>query len=472
MKLKHLSFLFGLLLLMGSSVLFSCKAGKGGEVFSRDWDEIEEHDTLLVLMENSASTFYDYQGVSQGFDYELMRTFCDAQKIHLKVVVMDNVDSMFQKLNKGEADVIASNITQTTSRDQEFLFSTPLYTTKQVVVQRWADVNLNKKYKVIRDTTALDSLTISVHRYSSFFERLTAMERTMGKDLDILEAPGKYSADDLVRLVAEGKIEATVTDASLAGILVEEYPNLQFDLPLTVPEPIGWVMRKNAPKLKEKMDEWLSKERVQILIKQLRKKYFKANTTHVALFHADVIMPKIKGNQISPYDSLFKKEAKAINWDWRMLAALCYQESNFDPTVVSSHGAFGLMQLMPETASKYGCDSTDLVAGNIHAAAQLLKEVDRSLRKRVPNPEERMKFVLASYNAGLGHVFDAMVIARHLNMPDTVWFGQVENALLMKSQREYYTLPGTKSGYCRCQETYHFVDRVLSFYDHFKKKVK
>jgi membrane-bound lytic murein transglycosylase F len=130
------------------------------------------------------------------------------------------------------------------------------------------------------------------------------------------------------------------------------------------------------------------------------------------------------------------------------------------------------MQLMPETASKYGCDSTDLVAGNIHAAAQLLKEVDRSLRKRVPNPEERMKFVLASYNAGLGHVFDAMVIARHLNMPDTVWFGQVENALLMKSQREYYTLPGTKSGYCRCQETYHFVDRVLSFYDHFKKKVK
>jgi membrane-bound lytic murein transglycosylase F len=294
----------------------------------------------------------------------------------------------------------------------------------------------------------------------------------MGKDLDILEAPGKYSADDLVRLVAEGKIEATVTDASLAGILVEEYPNLQFDLPITVPEPIGWVMRKNAAQLKQKLDEWLSKERVQLLIKNLRKKYFKANTTHVALFHADVIMPKIKGNQISAYDSLFKKEAAAINWDWRMLAALCYQESNFDPGVVSSHGAFGLMQLMPQTAMKYGCDSTDLVAGNIHAAAQLLKEVDRALRKRVPNQEERMKFVLASYNAGLGHVFDAMVIARHLNMPDTIWFGQVENALLMKSQREYYTLPGTKSGYCRCQETYHFVDRVLNFYAYFKKKVK
>ncbi len=472
MKSRHTFPVLILLLLVGSSVLISCKAGKSGEVFSRDWDDIQKQDTLFVLMENSASTFYDYQGVAQGFDYELMKTFCDAQKIHLKVVVMDNVDSMFQKLNKGEADVIASNITQTPTRDQSFLFSTPLYTTRQVLVQRWADTKLEKKCRVIRDTTELDSLTISVHRYTSFYERLVAMERTMGKDLDVLEAPGKYSADDLLRLVSEGKIEATVTDASLAGILVEEYPNLQFDLPLTVPEPIGWVMRKNAPKLKEELDQWLSKERVQILIKQLRKKYFKANTTHVALFHADLIMPKIKGNQISAYDSLFKKEAKAINWDWRMLAALCYQESNFDPTVVSSHGAFGLMQLMPETASKYGCDSTDLIAGNIHAAAQLLKEVDRAFKKRVPNAEERMKFVLASYNAGLGHVFDAMVIARHLNMPDTVWFGQVENALLMKSQREYYTLPGTKSGYCRCQETYHFVDRVLSFYDHFKKKVK
>lgn len=452
--------------------LYGCQPGGQESAYHKDWEEIVKRDTLFVLMENSASTFYDYQGVSQGFDYELMKTFCDAQKIELKVVVMDNVDSMFQKLNKGEADVIASNITQTATRDQQFLFSTPLYTTKQVLVQRWADTKLDKKYKVIRDTTELDSLTISVHRYTSFYERLTSLERTMGKDLDILEAPGKYSADDLVRLVAEGKIEATVTDASLAGILVEEYPNLQFDLPITVPEPIGWVMRKNAAQLKQKLDEWLSKERVQLLIKNLRKKYFKANTTHVALFHADVIMPKIKGNQISAFDSLFKKEAAAINWDWRMLAALCYQESNFDPGVVSSHGAFGLMQLMPQTAMKYGCDSTDLVAGNIHAAAQLLKEVDRALRKRVPNQEERMKFVLASYNAGLGHVFDAMVIARHLNMPDTIWFGQVENALLMKSQREYYTFPGTKSGYCRCQETYHFVDRVLNFYGYFKKKVK
>ncbi len=452
--------------------LFGCHPGGQESVYSKDWEDIVKRDTLSVLMENSASTFYNYQGVSQGFDYELMKTFCDANHVALKVVVMDNVDSMFQKLIRGEADVIASNITQTPSRSEQYLFSTPLYTTKQVLVQRWADEKLERKYPVIRDTTQLDSLTISVHRYTSFFERLTAMERTMGMDLDVIEAPGKYSADDLVRLVAEGKIEATVTDASLAGILVEEYPNLQFELPITVPEPIGWVMRKNASQLKEKLDEWLSKERVQILIKQLRKKYFKANTTHVALFHADVIMPKIKGSQISPYDSLFKKEAQVIGWDWRMLAALCYQESNFDPDVVSSHGAFGLMQLMPETAAKFGCDSTDLIAGNIHAAAQLLKEVDRALRKRVPNQEERMKFVLASYNAGLGHVFDAMVIAKHLNMPDTIWFGQVENALLMKSQREYYTLPGTKSGYCRCQETYHFVDRVLSFYDHFKKKVK
>ncbi|MEY2937575.1 MAG: hypothetical protein RL062_164, partial [Bacteroidota bacterium] len=210
-------FVLGLSLL----ALTACKPKSTSSAFVRDWDEIVKRDTLCVLMENSASTFYNYKGVSQGFDFELMQTFCDAQHIYLKVVVMDNVDSMFQLLNRGVADVIASNITETPLRDSLYLFSTPLYTTRQVLVQRWADDDLVHTYPVIKDTTQLDSLTISVHRYTSFYDRLKQLEKNAGKPLDILEAPGKYSADDLIRLVSEGKIEATVTDASLAGILVE-----------------------------------------------------------------------------------------------------------------------------------------------------------------------------------------------------------------------------------------------------------
>lgn len=449
----------------------SCKE-KSATVFLRDWEDIVAKDTLIVLIENSASTYFEYRDEKRGFDYELIKTFCEAHQVTPVFRVMDNVDSMFQYLNDGRADIIASNITQTVSRDSVVSFCTPLYTTKQVLVQRWASLVLKEKYPCVSDTTGLDSLAISVHAYSTFYSRLREMEKQSDKTWNILMAPGKYSTDDLVRLVAEGKLEATVTDASLAGILSEDYPNIQYDLSITVPEPIAWVVRKNSVVLKDKINEWLSKERVQWLIKDLRKAYFKSNTTHVALFHSDVTMPKIKGNQISEYDGYFKDAAKSIEWDWRLMAALCYQESNFDPSVVSRHGAFGLMQLMPETALKYGCDSTDSVAGNIQAGALLIEQLDKSLRKRVKNKEERIKFVLAAYNAGLGHVLDAIEIAHYNKTPDSLWFNHVENDLLLKAQKEYYTLPGVKSGYCRCHETYHFVHRVLSFYDYFKAKVK
>jgi membrane-bound lytic murein transglycosylase F len=190
------------------------------------------------------------------------------------------------------------------------------------------------------------------------------------------------------------------------------------------------------------------------------------------MVHEEVTMPKIKGDTISGYDDYFKEAAKKIGWDWRLLAALSYQESNFNPSVVSRHGAFGLMQLMPETALKYGCDSTDTIVGNINAGALLIEQLDKSLRKRIKNKDERIKFILAAYNAGLGHVLDAIEIAQYNKTPDSLWFNHVENDLLLKAQKEYYTLPGVKSGYCRCHETYHFVHRVLSFYDHFKTKVK
>lgn len=151
--------------------------------------------------------------------------------------------------------------------------------------------------------------------------------------------------------------------------------------------------------------------------------------------HTSLVLPRIKGSTISPFDDYFRSAAKEVGWDWKLLAALAYQESRFDSNAVSRHGAFGVMQLMPESASKFGCDSLDLVKGNIQAAAKLLQELDRSLLRRVRNREERLKFVLAAYNAGLGHVQDAMQIARKLNQPDSIWYQNVENTLLLKSQK-------------------------------------
>jgi len=439
-----------------------------------DWEAIQQRDTLVVLTENSASTYFEFGDREMGFDFELIKAFAKDYQLHLKVKIVDDVDSMFRMIENHKADIICSNLTYSALRDSFVDFTQPIYATRQVLVQRaFDDLRPKQKFPIVKDTTELPNLMISVHGYSVFHERLKELEKNIGSSMSMHIVPGSYSTDDLIRLVSEGKLAATITDESLMGILSEDYPNLDYQMELSSPQPICWAFRNNSPKMKEVLDQWLAKETTKIKVNQLRKKYFKSNTTSIVHSHTALVLPKVRRNAISPFDDKFKNASQELGWDWRLLAALAYQESRFDSTAVSKHGAFGVMQLMPESALKFGCDTLDLVKGNIVAAAKLLKELDRNLQKRIKNREERLKFVLASYNAGLGHVQDAMQIARKLNQPDSIWYKNVENTLLLKSQKEYYSLEGVKNGYCRCHETYHFVYRVLGYYDHFKSiKIK
>jgi membrane-bound lytic murein transglycosylase F len=226
----------------------------------------------------------------------------------------------------------------------------------------------------------------------------------------------------------------------------------------------------NAPKLQEAINEWLDRKDVKKKLAKTYQKYFKEESLFG--YKGPYILPQMGPNQISPYDSLFKKYAPEIKWDWRMLAALCYQESRFNPEAVSWSGAFGLMQLMPETAARFGCDTTQLVEPNIRAGVKYIKHLERYWSERIPNAEERKKFILASYNIGPGHIQDARNIARMLNKPDTIWDGHVAECLLLKSQEKYYTLDIVKHGYCHAKEPYHFVGKILAVYTHYKEKIK
>ena len=181
----------------------------------------------------------------------------------------------------------------------------------------------------------------------------------------------------------------------------------------------------------------------------------------------------LKGDRISPYDDLFKKYAKEINWDWRLLASLVYAESNFNPNVVSWAGARGLMQLMPATARAMGVppgkeqDPEESLKGGIKYITHL-----QELFAKIPDEQERIKFVLAAYNAGYGHITDAMALAKKYGCNPYVWEHNVSHYILLKSNEEYYQDPVCKNGYFRGTETYNFVHDVLDRAEIYKKKVK
>ena len=177
--------------------------------------------------------------------------------------------------------------------------------------------------------------------------------------------------------------------------------------------------------------------------------------------------------QISIYDPLFKKYAKELDWDWRLIASQAYQESQFDTTAVSWAGARGLMQLMPSTAKAYGLEIEKIQnpEENLKAAVKSMKALNKSFSK-IEDRDERIKFILAAYNSGIGHIYDAMALAEKYNKNPLVWDGNVAEFVLLKSNPEFFNDSICKFGYIRGRETVNYVKDVLSVYNEYKIKIK
>jgi membrane-bound lytic murein transglycosylase F len=179
----------------------------------------------------------------------------------------------------------------------------------------------------------------------------------------------------------------------------------------------------------------------------------------------------IQDDRISVYDKLLKKYSAIINWDWRLLASLIYQESRFNPSVKSCRGAYGLMQMMPTTREYFGIDTSASPEQQIRAGVQYIKFLDREFADKITDPKERINFILASYNIGPGHVLDAQNLAIKFGKNPNKWFKNVDTCLLSKSNPKQYNDPMVQYGYCSGIETFNFVREVLDRYQHYKNVV-
>lgn len=183
----------------------------------------------------------------------------------------------------------------------------------------------------------------------------------------------------------------------------------------------------------------------------------------------EVPMPELRpAITISAYDHLLKKYSDEIGWDWQLLASVMYQESRFNPEARSPQGAFGLMQLMPDTGARFGIDTTSTAEEQIAAGVRYLAYLDRLMTRVTPDEKERIKFILASYNVGPGHVFDAVRLAESAGKETTVWDNNVDSCLLSKSLPEVYTRPEVRNGYCRGSEAFAYVRSVMARYEMYK----
>ena len=224
----------------------------------------------------------------------------------------------------------------------------------------------------------------------------------------------------------------------------------------------NWQTRDNEPLLSQAIAEWWKPER----IKQIESTA--CNTTVTVRRHMRPVMQDAAHGIISAYDDLFRRYSSAAGWDWRLLAAMCYQESGFDPNAVSSMGAMGLMQLMPFTADAMGVPSDKRFdpEQNIAASARYIRKVSQSFSD-IRDSEERIRFTLAAYNGGVGHVQDAQTLARKAGRNHQVWH-EVAPYILRLAEPRYYRDPDVVNGYMRGSETEAYVRLIMNRWNQYR----
>ena len=459
----RLSLLLVLSLLLS---VFACRNGHltGNEQEGvRDLAQIKDSGELVVLTLYSSTSYFIYRGQDMGFQYELSEQFAKSLGVKLRVEVANNVPDMIKKLLAGEGDIIAYNLPITKEWKDSLTYCGEEVITHQVIVQR-----NNGKTKPLTDVTQLVGQEVYV-KPGKHYKRLVNLNNELGGANNIHLVTGdSITIEDLMSQVAQGKIAYTIADNDLARLNKTYYPNLNISLSVSFDQRASWAVRKACTQLADAADKWYAANVISPEYSASMKRYFEIGKS---IPHSPIL--SLKEGKISHYDHLFKKYAKEIDWDWRLLASLAYTESNFDTTAVSWAGARGLMQLMPRTARAMGVPEgkEQNPEESIKAAVKYIEATDRNLQV-IADKQERIYFILGSYNAGLGHINDAIALAQKYGKKKTVWRNNVENYILLKSNEEYFTDPVCKNGYFRGIETYNFVRDITERYQTYKNKIK
>lgn len=458
------------------------------EPIQRDLAEIKERGTLTVLAPYNSTTYFLYRGEPLGYEFELLRSFAEAQGVALKVIVVTDPKSLFPLLNSGDGDLIAARLVPTEQDKQHVSFTNALYRTEPALVQQERPATatdpvtekalqsgpheelpeIEIQARLITRPSQLANKTVHLPEQSPYERTIIELADSISGDIHVIEMGGTIQDEALAQKVAKGEIDFTVMQGNLAELKESEFANLKVRPIVGRSHSVAWAVRKNAPELINTLNSWIEEKQNGPLFDRLYQKYFKDRRSYKERVDSKYLTSRT--GKLSEYDELLKQYAPELSWDWRLLASQAFQESRFKPEARSWAGATGLLQLMPRTAQEYGVKNARDPEDNVRGAVRFLQWLIERWSKRISDEGERLKFILASYNAGAGHVEDAQRLTEKYNGNPEVW-EDVSYWLLQKTTQQYSTDPVVKFGFCRGLEPVNYVRLILERYDHYKQFV-
>jgi len=445
--------------------------GHTHEQYIGDLAELKTKGVLRVLTRNNSSSYFISKGRQLGFEYELAKKFADSLGLRLAIVVPKSRSQLIPALLRGEGDLIAAGMTSNDARSKLVRFSKKVFDVRRVLVTH---ENIIKQVRTLNDLVQLE---IALNHQSTTVDVAKHIGQDIGLDLRIQLVPPTVEMEEILRRVDSGDYESTIVDENILALEQSSGIKVVGRVPIGAPLVKSWAVRPKAIELAQAMDSFIGKEMKTGLIRILYQRYFSPQRRGFRKAKNFSFRADARG-RISPYDHFFKKEGKARGIDWRLLAALAYAESRFNPKAKSAFGAAGLMQVLPSTARKHGGlkgDDEEVVrqlfhpATNIRIGVGYLAWLIERFENEAVAPRQSIRFALASYNVGLGHVKDARALARTRGLDENRWFQNVEKAIRLKKNPKWYRQ--TRYGYCRAEQPIAYVSRIQTRYDVYTRHV-
>lgn len=423
--------------------------------FVLDMEGIQARGTLRVAVDNNSSSYYIYRGRRMGFEYELVLDLGKRLGVQVDFIVVADIDDAFAQLEDGRVDLIAMNLHPNEGKERNVSYTEAIGSMSTVLVGR----------EKLRSWDSLRKDTVVVRKGAVYSSQLTRLKDSLNLDFSILEVPDHEEV--LLDRLVEKEVNWTVAEKTVAQTNATYYDELQLGLDLSKEEPVSWAMRNTSIDMLQLVNTWLLDKKKRFLPDLYTKYFLNSKNQH---FRTTSAYSSLGGNRISVYDELIQENAKTLGWDWRLLAAVVYKESAFDTTALSYAGAQGLLQLMPVTLERFGVTNPNDPVESLRGGVKYLQYLDKFWMERVPETNERIKFILASYNIGQGHVEDAWRLTLKYRKNTQNW-QEVANFLNLKSDPKYYRDPVVKSGYAKGHIAVNYVRDVLGLFQSYKALV-
>lgn len=423
---------------------------------------IKNTGTLRMITAREVNSYEIYRGKPIGFEYEMAKEFAGYLNVRLEVLT-PGWNQIYRFLEQDHGDFIAAgpgiiqNQNQEQSQNQKkyYTFSDPYMKVQQKIIH----------HKLIYDLPNLEALagqTIHVRRGTAYQMRLEQI-RLDGINLSIV-LHDNTSTEELIQMVANREIKYTVADVTIASLYRRYHPEIALGIDISSEEPLGWAVRSNDPEFLNTVNDFLADIKSRGIKQKIYKKYY-SNVEAFDYYDVKKFHQRID-TRLPKYQDIIKRESQKYGFDWRMIAAVVYQESHYNPWATSRTGVRGLMQVTMETAKEMGIENRLHPEQSLRAGIKYLHMLYQRFDE-IEDHHQRLLFALASYNIGYGHVRDAQILAKNHGWNKNRW-ASLEKTLPMLTKVRYYRT--VRHGYARGWEPVHYIKRILAYYDILRQK--